>query len=251
MPGSDPLLCYCLIGKNSVILVEAFNNSYAVNTETQDLNLMATLATKVFATISSDLNDRKQTLQDDDYAFHYVSENGMIYMVLADKDMDQFLAFRFLLIIRDQWVSGKSQLEQGGNDMRVDNQDDFVRFMQRKLLYYSNPSVIKTEKIKDKTNEVKDIMRENLIEMEERGEKLEVIERKAALLEDDTESFGTVAKSVKSKVYWKNFQLTIILIVVIICGVGCIAGLIILIAIVVIVVIYIYLKEYTSVFNNL
>src|SRR3989338_6902684 len=122
MPGSEPLLCYCLIGKSSVILVEAFNNSYAVNTETADLNLMATLATKVFATISSDTNDRKQTLQDDDYAFHYVSENGMIYMVLADKDMDQFLAFRFLLVVRDQWMSGKSSLDTG--ELRVDNQDD-------------------------------------------------------------------------------------------------------------------------------
>ena len=77
-------LYYALIAKKSSIVLCDFT-SHTGNFQMITMQLLAQVQ-----------NDTAKTLELDDFHFHYVNHNGLLVMVMSDKDVEKKLAFMFL-----------------------------------------------------------------------------------------------------------------------------------------------------------
>ena len=77
----------------------------------------------------------------------------------------------------------------------------------------ANPaSTQKMNEIKGKIDEAQGIMRKNLEDEMERGERLEGIESKSAKLESSSKAFKAKTKAVEKKLWYKNMRMWVYLI---------------------------------------
>jgi vesicle transport protein SEC22 len=159
------------------------------------------------------------------YVFSYSMEDGIVYLVLTDKSYPKRLAFSYLSDVAagmrdelvaeygDNWRPSLDTLGKPFAFLRVD-----ARVIQRLKKEYADPSSRANGtagKLADELNEVQGIMRRNIQEVLERGEKLDHVSKISSRLVSESKRFKWGAKRLNTLDYYKKMAPYIIAILVV------------------------------------
>jgi len=170
-----------------------------------------TIATRILGKIPQ--NDNKMSYVADRHIFHYIVEDGLTFLCMADEEFGRRLPFSFLEDVKNRFKAtyadrGKTALAYGMNA-------DFSRVLQNQMDYYSNnPNADRINRVRNEIDEVKTVMVQNIEKVLERGERIELLVDRTENLNHTAFQFKKKATQVKRRMWWKNAKVMIILIFV-------------------------------------
>lgn len=159
---------------------------------------------QIFAQIDT-FND-KLTYSQGPYLFHYICENGIIYMCITDDDFQRSRAFLFLNEIkrRFQVAFGTGAL----NALAYAMNTEFSRVLANEMKHYSESKDIDTiSKVHGELDELKDIMVRNIDNIAMRGERLELLVNKTENLSSNSMAFRKTSRNLARSLFWKNIKI--------------------------------------------
>jgi vesicle-associated membrane protein 7 len=195
-------IIYSVVARGSVVLAE-----YSITSGN-----FTTIATRILGKIP--LNDNKMSYVADRHIFHYIVEDGITYLCMADEEFGRRLPFAFLEDIKNRFKStyadrGKTALAYGMNA-------DFSRVLQNQMDYYSNnPNADRITRVRNEIDEVKTVMVQNIEKVLERGERIELLVDRTENLNQTAFQFKKKSTQVKRRMWWKNVKVMVILVVVV------------------------------------
>jgi len=153
----------------------------------------------------------KLTYSHNNFLFHYVKEDGIVYLCITDDDFERARAFLFLADI-------KRRFEQTYGVVRIREalpyamHSDFGNLLASEMKRYSESrDVDKISKVEGQLDELKDIMVKNIDNIASRGERLELLVNKAENLHTTSVSFRKSSRNVARAMYWKNLKCTLMI----------------------------------------
>ncbi|KAF9963273.1 Vesicle-associated membrane protein [Mortierella alpina] len=197
-------IIYALVARGSLILAEYTNSSGNFTTVTE----------AILEKIPP--NNSKMTYVYDRYLFHYICEDGLTYMCMADDSFDRRIPFAFLQDIKHKF------LEQYGRERALESllpysMNEFSKTLAAQMEYFStNPNADRIKQVKGEIEQVKDVMVQNIERVLERGERIELLVDKTDNLNQQAFAFKRRSTALKRTMWWKNTKLMVILVLVII-----------------------------------
>lgn len=158
--------------------------------------------------------DAKMSYVYDRHIFHYIVDDGITYLCMADEEFGRRIPFAFLDDIKNRFRAtygdrGKTAIAYGMNT-------DFSRVLQNQMDYYSNnPSADRINRVRGEIDEVKSVMVHNIEKVLERGERIELLVDKTENLNQNAFKFKKASTQLKRSMWWKNIKIMIILIIVV------------------------------------
>ena len=148
-------------------------------------------------------NIPKATITFKDFLFHYISNDNLIYMCMAENNYPIDTAFEFLDVIKENFEKTFTKIEINQAYAYSFN-NKFKYIIQSKMNYYNEHTLTKNE------NQL-NLLKEGLINtktellnsqkfLDERNEKMELIVSKAENMKNDSSIYYIESKKVKDKV---------------------------------------------------
>jgi len=195
-------IIYSLVTRGSCVLAEYTNTSGNFTTVTR----------RILEKIPP--QDDKRSYGYDRYIFHYIVDDGITYLCMADEESGKRIPFAFLEDIKNRFRAtygdrGKTAIAYGMNT-------DFSRVLQNQMFYSNNPSADRITKVRGEIDEVKSVMVHNIEKVLERGERIELLVDKTENLNQNAFKFKKASTQLKHSMWWKNIKILVILIVVIV-----------------------------------
>lgn len=130
--------------------------------------------------------DGKMSYVYDKHIFHYIVDNGMTFLCMADESTKRRITFAFLEDIKGLWRERIGEAEKSALAFSLN--DMFAPILRQRMEYYAgNPQATDNiSKVQAQIDNVRDVMMENIDKLLERGEKVE-------LLVDKTEKLNAQA----------------------------------------------------------
>ena len=164
-------------------------------------------------------NIPKATITFKDFLFHYISNDNLIYMCMAENNYPIDTAFEFLDVIKENFEKTFTKIEINQAYAYSFN-NKFKYIIQSKMNYYNEHTLTKNE------NQL-NLLKEGLINtktellnsqkiLDERNEKMELIVSKAENMKNDSSIYYIESKKVKDKVKNDKILYRILFILVII-----------------------------------
>ncbi|KAF9285930.1 Vesicle-associated membrane protein [Mortierella alpina] len=216
-------IIYALVARGSLILAEYTNSSgnFTTGIAIHICQLRRQKTKKNWFLTEAILekippNNSKMTYVYDRYLFHYICEDGLTYMCMADDSFDRRIPFAFLQDIKQKF------LEQYGRERALESllpysMNEFSKTLAAQMEYFStNPNADRIKQVKGEIEQVKDVMVQNIERVLERGERIELLVDKTDNLNQQAFAFKRRSTALKRTMWWKNTKLMIILILVII-----------------------------------
>ncbi|XP_065669035.1 vesicle-associated membrane protein 7 isoform X2 [Hydra vulgaris] len=146
------------------------------------------------------------------YLFHLIIDDGLIYLCMADKDMGKIVPYNYLNEIKSRFKSGSLKdraLHCGPYELKR----DFATVLAQQLKHFNRGEyqLDNIKSLQNNVNQVNSIMTQNIEKVVERGERLDVLVEKTDELTRSSESFGIVSRRLKNKYWWQNKKMCIIL----------------------------------------
>ena len=148
-----------------------------------------------------------KTLELEDYLFHYIHENGLLTLCMADKDVAKKLAFSFLQDVRQCFLDKYSS-----HDIDVANGFALKSFgniyMKPKMNFYNeNPDCAtdKADELLNKMLTLKEDMVENIESLIQRDGKIDVIAEKAHRLSVVSHQYKNNSRKLKEQERRKRY----------------------------------------------
>ena len=168
-------------------------------------------------------NIPKATITFKDFLFHYISNDNLIYMCMAENNYPIDTAFEFLDVIKENFEKTFTKIEINQAYAYSFN-NKFKYIIQSKMNYYNEHTLTKNE------NQL-NLLKEGLINtktellnsqkfLDERNEKMELIVFKAENMKNDSTLYYKESKKLKNKVKYNKilnriiFTLGIILVII-------------------------------------
>jgi len=155
----------------------------------------------------------KKTYVYDRHLFHFIVDDGMVYLCMTDEEFGRRVPFAFLEDIKNRFIAtygnrGKTAPLYGMNE-------DFARILQNQMNYFSNTqNVDKISKAKQDIDELKSVMVENIEKVLQRGDRIELLVDKTEQLEGQAIQFKKQSTALKRSMYWKNVKMCLLLVLV-------------------------------------
>lgn len=153
-------------------------------------------------------------------------EGAYLYMCIIPKDMEypQRLAYAFLTEIMN-FVYDFVEQRQINNNLDDETWDSLSHVLANPItelaIKYDDPiEVDKIERLKGKTDAIKDLMKENVHHMLANLENLDTLQEDAKAMQDEAQEYSEKAEEVKDYFWWKDCKLTLIIIGIVIVIVG-------------------------------
>lgn len=209
-----PIL-YALVARQKTVLAEF--TSISGNFPTVTRVLLAKIP----------LEDSKMSYCYDDYIFHYIVDQGMTFLCMADEETKRRTTFAFLEDVMKAWREKYFAVEQTALAFSLD--DVFKPVLQQRIEFYNNnPSADNISRVQAQIDTVKDVMVENIDRVLERGEKIELLVDKTDRLNQQAFKFERSSRTLKREMLWKKYRnyciliaivlLVILFIVAMVCG---------------------------------
>ncbi|KAE9399626.1 VAMP/synaptobrevin-like protein [Gymnopus androsaceus JB14] len=160
-------LIHALVAQGSTILAEHKAGSRDFSQATQ------TILSKIPP------NNSKLTYVWENYLFHYISEGGFTYLVMADDSAGRTAAYGL----------------QGTFAPTIANLVN---------TYNTAPPVDEIARAQTELNQVKDIMVQNVEQILSRGERIELLVDKTDVMAGQATAFRRGARNVRRQMWWKN-----------------------------------------------
>ncbi|XP_012263154.2 vesicle-associated membrane protein 7 [Athalia rosae] len=168
---------------------------------------------QILAKIPPD-ND-KLTYSQGPYLFHYICENRIIYMCIADDDFQRSRAFLYLNEIKRRFQAAYGQGAQTALAYAMNS--EFSRVLANEMKHYSESKDIDTlSKVHGELDELKDIMVKNIDNVAMRGERLELLVNKTENLTASSVTFRKTSRNLARSLFWKNIKLYVIVALILI-----------------------------------
>ncbi|KAI7828870.1 vesicle-associated membrane protein [Gamsiella multidivaricata] len=209
-------IIYALVARGSVILTEYTNSSGNFTTVTE----------AILEKIPP--NNSKLTYVYDRYLFHYICEDGLTYMCMADDSFGRRIPFAFLQDIKEKFLA------QYGRERALESvvpyaMNEFSKTIAKQMEYFStNPNADRIKQVQGEIEQVKDVMVQNIgmtkvlnptstsERVLERGERIELLVDKTDNLNQQAFAFKRRSTALKRTMWWKNVKLMVILVFVVI-----------------------------------
>uniref|UniRef100_A0A6B2LEJ2 V-SNARE coiled-coil homology domain-containing protein n=1 Tax=Arcella intermedia TaxID=1963864 RepID=A0A6B2LEJ2_9EUKA len=204
---------YVCIARNEVKLCEYTadsNNRFQHHQITSE-----TLNTVLRGTNSS--GDQKTTLQhkDSEVQIYIFVAKGLTTICLTTPNFPKRIPFTFLAEVLVTFLNSNLQMTNPWQTATTLSYTTFVPQLARLTKFHSDPT--KTDKItilKEQIKVAQDHQRDTIELLLERGEHIDVLENKTDTLAKESVSFRVKAKQMKTRLWFKNVKLIVILVIV-------------------------------------
>ncbi|BEJ16448.1 hypothetical protein CspHIS471_0510530 [Cutaneotrichosporon sp. HIS471] len=152
-------------------------------------------------------NNSKLTYVWQDRLIHYVSSDGVIYLIMADDSVGRRMPFGFLAEIERRFTAEYTpdEISSAGDHGLDDFESELARLMNQ---YTENPPADPLKQAQTDLSNVKDIMVQNIDSILQRGERLDLLVDKTDTLAGQAYAFRRGARSVRRQQWWKNTRIT-------------------------------------------
>eukprot|EP01035_Chromulina_nebulosa_P026774 gene26774-35095_t len=186
-------ILYSLIARKKSVLAEHTNSTGNFPTVTRVL----------LAKIPE--HDSKMSYVYDMYVFHYIVDQGIIFLCMSDENTKRRLAFSFLDDIKGLWRERFSATEQTAIAFSMN--ESFSPVLKARIVYFnSNPSADTIGRVQSQIDTVKDVMIENIDRVLERGEKIELLVDKTDRLNQQAFKFEKSSRTLKHSMYYRRLR---------------------------------------------
>ncbi|KAG6371311.1 VAMP synaptobrevin-like protein [Boletus reticuloceps] len=162
-------------------------------------------------------NDSKLTYVWDQYLFHYISEGGFVYLVMADDAAGRKTPFAFLTDLQRKFTelpSSSSAVLDGAPAYSL--QGTFSPTIATLLhIYNTNPPFDQVARAQAELDHVKDIMVKNVEQILSRGERIELLVDKTDTMATQATAFRRGARTVRRQMWWRNSKILALSVVVV------------------------------------
>lgn len=159
-------------------------------------------------------NNSKLTYVWEQYLFHYISEGGFTYLVMADDSAGRRMPFAFLTDLQRKFTSAPSS--SAASDSPAYSQQGSFGPVIADLMHTYNTAPPPDELVRAQTelNQVKDIMVQNVEQILSRGERIELLVDKTDVMAGQATAFRRGARTVRRQMWWKNTKILALSVVV-------------------------------------
>ncbi|KAF8952423.1 hypothetical protein CPC16_005521 [Podila verticillata] len=197
-------IIYALVARGTIILAEYTNSSGNFTTVTE----------AILEKIPP--NNSKLTYVYDRYLFHYIREDGLTYLCMADDTFGRRIPFAFLQDMKERFLAQYSR-ERALSALVPYGMNEFSKTIAKQMEYFStNPNADRIKQVQGEIEQVKDVMVHNIERVLERGERIELLVDKTDNLNQQAFAFKKRSTQLKRAMWWKNMKLMAILTFVII-----------------------------------
>ncbi|KAI0946449.1 hypothetical protein AcW1_009910 [Taiwanofungus camphoratus] len=188
-------LIHALVARGSTILAEHQSGQRDFSQATQ------TILSKIPP------NNSKLTYVWEQYLFHYVSEGGFTYLVMADDAAGRRMPFTFLAELQQKFTSLPSASDTTSLSAvpAYGLQGTFgPTIAQLMHTYNTAPPADELTRAQSELAQVKDIMVQNVEQILSRGERIELLVDKTDNMASQATAFRRGARTVRRSMWWKN-----------------------------------------------
>ncbi|KAJ1914709.1 hypothetical protein IWQ60_004056 [Tieghemiomyces parasiticus] len=156
-------------------------------------------------------NNSKLTYVYDRYLFHYICQDGIVYMCMADDQFGRRIPFAFLEDIKKEFLGSYSddQIETA----LAYGMNEFSRTIARKMdLFAQGQHGDHIRQVQGEISQVKDVMVQNIERVLERGERIDILVDKTDHLNNAAFAFRKRSTALKRSMWWKNTKLMAMLV---------------------------------------
>lgn len=197
-----PLL-YCVVARGSTVL-----SRYA-----SCAGNFSEVTEQILGRISPDVP--KLTYSHGSYLFHYILEDGIIYLCITDDEFERVRAFQFLQDIQGRFQASYGR--QAHSALAYAMNSEFSRVLANQMKHYSGISKDgdNISKVQEEIDELKGIMVKNIDTVTSRGERLELLVNKTEALSSTSVTFRKSSRNLARAMLIKNIKIAIIIAVVV------------------------------------
>jgi len=153
--------------------------------------------------------DGKMSYVYDQYVFHYIVEEKIIYLCMCDDMSKRRIPFGFLDDIKQRFRATYGDKVHTAIAFAMN--EDFGRTLQKQIDFYNGPSADTFAQVNSKLDDVKNVMVQNIEMVLERGEKLELLVDKTDKLQNQAFKFEKSSKKLKEAMFWKRIKLYLLI----------------------------------------
>ncbi|KAJ1304974.1 hypothetical protein OPQ81_000017 [Rhizoctonia solani] len=184
-------LIHALVARGSTILAENRSGKRDFSTA------VSTILSKIPP------NNSKLTYVWEQYLFHYVSEDGLTFLVMADDAAGRRMPFTFIADLQRRFTTAysKDQIE----DVPAYGLNEFSPTIGKLIEQYNTaPPVDALSQAQQDLAQVKDIMVHNVEQILSRGERIELLVDKTDNMATQSHAFRRGARTVRRQQFWRN-----------------------------------------------
>jgi len=184
-------LIHALVARNAVILAEN-------RTGKRDFSqAVSTILSKIPP------NNSKLTYVWEQYLFHYVSEGGLTFLVMADDAAGRRMPFTFLADLQRRFTTSYSAEQI--SDVPAYGLNEFSPQIGKLIEQYNtSPPADALHQAQQDLAQVKDIMVHNVEQILSRGERIELLVDKTDNMATQSHAFRRGARTVRRQQFWRN-----------------------------------------------
>ena len=153
--------------------------------------------------------DGKVSYVYDQYVFHYLCDDGILYLCMCDDDQSQKrrIPFAFLEDIKSRFLDAHGDERHTAIAFAMNH--EFSRVLRRQMDVFNGPMATESQfsDMRGKLDDVKDVMVKNIEMVLERGEKLELLVDKTDRLNATAFTFERSSRRLKEQMFWKKVKL--------------------------------------------
>ncbi|SJX60322.1 related to vesicle-associated membrane protein 7 [Sporisorium reilianum f. sp. reilianum] len=149
-------------------------------------------------------NSSKLSYAFEDWLFHYVSHDGMVYMAVADADTGRRMPFAFLAHVQKKFLS-TYELPTTEDTTTTDYSPLSTTLSTLIQQFNTDPQAVDPiAQAKTELAGVKDIMTQNVEQILSRGERIELLMDRTDNAASQSMAFRRRAVGLRRQMWWKN-----------------------------------------------
>ncbi|KAJ7705545.1 VAMP/synaptobrevin-like protein [Mycena rosella] len=188
-------LIHALVARGSTILAEHQAGKQNFSQATQ------TILSKIPP------NDSKLTYVWEQFLFHYVSEGGVTYLVMADDSAGRRMPFAFLAELQRKFTALPSSSASTAAPTTHALQASFGPTLAALMHTYNTaPPPDALARAQTELTAAKDIMVQNVEQILSRGERIELLVDKTDVMAGQATAFRRGARGVRRQMWWRNIK---------------------------------------------
>ncbi|CDU23894.1 related to vesicle-associated membrane protein 7 [Sporisorium scitamineum] len=152
-------------------------------------------------------NSSKLSYAFEDWLFHYVSQDGMVYMAVADADTGRRMPFAFLAHVQKKFLSTYELPTTEDAATSTDYSPLTTTLSNLIQQFNTDPQAVDPiAQAKTELAGVKDIMTQNVEQILNRGERIELLMDRTDNAANQSMAFRRRAVGLRRQMWWKNVK---------------------------------------------
>ncbi|KAL0244620.1 hypothetical protein GEMRC1_008702 [Eukaryota sp. GEM-RC1] len=197
-------LVFALVSRGKTLLADYTDKSIRAGNFKQ-------VALRILDRIDIQKNHRASYAHDN-FIFHYLCENSLVFMVMADQTLKNRRPYAFLEDIKSRWFATYQQRHLSARHYEM--QGDFAPVLQRQMDYFTKSPTDNIARISKDLSDLQTVCISNIEKILDRGERLELLVDRSEGLSNTARSFNKRANQVRKAMWWDNVKSMLMVVLV-------------------------------------